>query len=574
VTIEAKDNDVLAGAKWGRSEAITILPPDVGAPEAARFQGLVVARSALVDALAFSLENAVRPTQEQKKEAERLRFVAVGELRSAAVGTFAGARAGAGLEAFLLGQARRLEKPAPGPAALATLEDVLLAVDAALRSLARRDAQTVAKRLGDAAEEVADGFQLAGDAAQLRAGTERARVALRVLDTGAKNLTVLDVLGADLGSVTQGELRRIRRAEAARSLLHAELAARHLAARLRRPTPSFGSAGGGGAGVEAGEHGGSSEPSEPASQADQKFDEVAQELAELTREHGALIEQVNRDLEDARGAAATDELRREAAERAAALRQAIEPLPRSNAREGTGRAASALAREHAAAMAERMERLELELAKESGRTARGLSEEAQRKAQNPQSAADFADPEALDTASRELEKQLAWTEQMLERMRGDATQRSRDKLREAAERESSIERRMGELTQRAERSEAALPEQAMQRLAEARRAMKEAASELGNARGEPGLALQREAQRLLEQGNSGRTTDSDAREESEERTAERDGQGKGMQTKADVPGKGRDKAAAFRRRVLEGLGKERGGRLDPAVRRYAEGLLE
>jgi hypothetical protein len=29
-----------------------------------------------------------------------------------------------------------------------------------------------------------------------------------------------------------------------------------------------------------------------------------------------------------------------------------------------------------------------------------------------------------------------------------------------------------------------------------------------------------------------------------------------------------------RRRVLEGLGRERGGRLSPAIERYAEGLLQ
>jgi hypothetical protein len=33
------------------------------------------------------------------------------------------------------------------------------------------------------------------------------------------------------------------------------------------------------------------------------------------------------------------------------------------------------------------------------------------------------------------------------------------------------------------------------------------------------------------------------------------------------------RAEDFRRRVLEGLGKEKSERLSPAVRRYAEGLL-
>ena len=51
--------------------------------------------------------------------------------------------------------------------------------------------------------------------------------------------------------------------------------------------------------------------------------------------------------------------------------------------------------------------------------------------------------------------------------------------------------------------------------------------------------------------------------------------GNGMQTHAQVPGADdQHRALEFRKRVLEGLGQERGGRLDPAVRRYAEGLLE
>ena len=35
-----------------------------------------------------------------------------------------------------------------------------------------------------------------------------------------------------------------------------------------------------------------------------------------------------------------------------------------------------------------------------------------------------------------------------------------------------------------------------------------------------------------------------------------------------------ERAADFKKRVLDGLSKERRGRLSPAVERYAEGLLE
>jgi hypothetical protein len=74
--------------------------------------------------------------------------------------------------------------------------------------------------------------------------------ALTALADGAGKLIVLGPLGRDLGSVAQADIGRIRRARAADDMLHTELAARHLAARLRRPNPSFGGAGRGG--VESG----------------------------------------------------------------------------------------------------------------------------------------------------------------------------------------------------------------------------------------------------------------------------------------------------------------------------------
>ena len=55
--------------------------------------------------------------------------------------------------------ARRLEKPRAGITPRQAVEGVVLAVDAAVRSLGTRDAQSVAKRLGDVAEEAAEGFK-------------------------------------------------------------------------------------------------------------------------------------------------------------------------------------------------------------------------------------------------------------------------------------------------------------------------------------------------------------------------------------------------------------------------------
>lgn len=573
VTIEARDNDELEGGRWGASAAITLLPPELGALEAARYKLVSAARGAVVELLAWLVEP---PSGADPKalagELPARRHDAANALRAATERKQGEQGVPAGLASFLLGQARRLEEATASVTPSARTEDVLLAVDGAVRGLAARDAQSVAKRLGDAAEEAADGYSEAQNPEKVKRGTERADVALGVLDVGAENLLALEGLGADLGSVTRGELRRIRRAVAEKSFLHAELAARHLAARLRRPMPSFAAGGGG---VEGGEHGAPRQPSEAPSQADKRFDELAQELDDLTREHAALIDQVEHELEDAGEAAKTDDLRREAAEHAEALRQAVEQLPRSGAREGSGRAAAGLARDHAQAMAERLERLELGSATESGKTARGLLDEAQKKALAPQSAADLEDQAALDRARAAVEKELAWAEQLKQKLEQDARERAKAELGEAADRERSIERRLGEMAERARQSEAALPQASLDQLEKARGAMKSAASELGAGHGEQGLEGQRDAQRMLEQGGSERTTEDSGPQQREAREPSHGRGGKGMDTRAPVPGADdQHRALEFRKRVLEGLGQERGGRLDPAIRRYAEGLLE
>jgi hypothetical protein len=326
--------------------------------------------------------------------------------------------------------------------------------------------------------------------------------------------------------------------------------------------------------VEGGTHQGQPDPDAPPSEANRRFDELVGELSQLTREHAALLDQVERDLSDAMEAAGTEELKKQAAAKAEQLRQALEPLPRAGAPEGSGRASAALARDHGAAMAERLERLELGAALESGRTARGLTDDAKHKAEEPQSILDLTDLGTLDRARSGLADAIAWAEHAEQQVRRDAEARARPRLGEAAEREHSIERRVGELAVRGEQTEARLPGPVLDRLRRAREAMRSAANELGAGRGEPGLQGQREAQRLLEEGSAGRTTDESSGPPDLRPAGEGD-QGRAIGGRESVP-KADDKLRArdFRRRVLEGLGKERGTRLEPAIRRYAEGLLQ
>ena len=58
VTIEARDNDAVAGAKWGASRAITVVPPGIGEGEGARYSALKDARAALIRAYAQAQRDA------------------------------------------------------------------------------------------------------------------------------------------------------------------------------------------------------------------------------------------------------------------------------------------------------------------------------------------------------------------------------------------------------------------------------------------------------------------------------------------------------------------------------------
>lgn len=580
-TIEARDTNDAPGAGWGRSAAITIVPPEVGEPEALRLAALESVRDLLVDLLDRRLrteleDRSATPLDKEAraartKEETELRRAALARLRSVLEETYAGVRISSGFSAFAMGQARALENTSGGPPAMRRrIEDALLALDAGIRSLGDRDAATVAKRLGDVAEEVAEGAKVALRTEKRTEGLQRIEAALGVLETGSAHLERLGTLGADLGSVAQGEIRRIRRARASEALLHVELAARHLAARLRRPNPSFSAAGGGGA-VEAGP--GRGAPG-PASDADQRFDQLVQELEQLAAEHAEEIRRVERTLAEADRAEHAEDFAREAAERAARLRQRLDDLPEPGAQPGSARAAAALAREHMSAMAQNLERLSLSGAVETGSSARGLLEQARALAKDSSRPSNWLDDEGTARAEQELAEQLAWAEAALERLRERAAGRAAQELAEAGAREKGFAERAGNLAGRGAHGEARLPEEMEDALERAESIMREAARELAEGRGQAGLDLEREAQRLLERSSSGRTLDEGDARTSEERSS-RGENGRRMATEGDVPRADEaQRAAEFRKRVLEGLAKERRGRLGPAVERYAEGLLE
>jgi Domain of unknown function (DUF4175) len=576
VRVEARDDDALSGIKWGKSATITLIPVPVGEPEAARYQALLGARDALTELLASELGPHEGVSDAEQLKADKARTTAAAAiLRAALDQRFAGLRMAPGLKAFLGGQARVLERALPTPAsAMHRTEDVLLAVDAALRGLGNRDAESVAKHLGDAAEEAADGAKQALETERREAGLRRIEEALGMLDAGALHLVVLGPLGRDVGSVAQGEIRRIKRAKASSNLLATELAARHLAARLRRPSPSFSTAGGGG--VESGQGSQSGDNAQP-SDADKKFDELVGELERLAQEHQQELDRVDHTLADSEKSVDLDDLKQEALDRARLLREKIARLPQFADDPSSARASAALGREHADAMAQSLSRLSLKDAVDSGRHAKSELDDAAKKSKSS-SGFEFLDDAALSDARAELDRDLAWAEQGLARAAKSAADKAQPGLQDSGGRERGLADRAANLSGRGNHGEIALPEDLAEALGKAEGLMRDAAKELGAGHGEQGLSLQRDAQRLLEQTNSGQSgSGENESKDQQSKSSPKDSsnsKGKQMRTDADVPRPdGASRASDLRRRILEGLAKEKSGRLSDAVRRYAEGLL-
>lgn len=573
VTIEARDDDPNSGSKWGRSEPITLVPPAVGAPEAGRFVALRTVRDKIVELLAFQMvEKSDSPPKERAAKERKLLAAADAGMTEAVGRVYGGAPVASGLSAYLLGQMRVLKRaPRAGEPVQRRTEDVLLAVEVALAGLATRDATTVAKRLSGVAEEAASGAKQARETEQRKVGLARLDSALAALKVGATNLSELGSLGSDLGGVTRADLGRIKRARMRQDLFHAELAAKHLAARLARPNPSFGSAQRGG--VESGAPGMPAPGSGDVSGADRRFDQLAEELGELAREHAREIESVEESISKAEQEVDVSELEDEARKRAARLREALSGLPQSGDEPGSARASASLGREHAGSMAQSLERLRLAEAVQSGRDAVSALADAERRAKDPKTPADWLDEPSLREARRRIAAELAWAEQQLGQMRAQAQKKAQGALDKSGQREQELSRRAGNLAARGKSGETALPSDALDALERAEQLMREAARDLAAGKGDRALELQRQAQRLLEQSDRGQTTDAD---DAQDAPSDPKAHGtRGVRTGGEVPNKGDgQEAEEFRRRVLRGLSKPGDSRLSPAVRRYAEGLLQ
>ena len=596
VTIEARDNDPLTGPKWGASAAITLVPPDVGEPEARRAEALRRLRDALVDSLAWRLSSPAaedRAARRAHASEEKRRAAADAQLVDETLAqTQAGVRLPLRVRATLVGQSDKLrqaldrELSASSDAAHAAVvkatERFVLVTDAVLRGLGLRDARDSARLLADVADDLAlgaaeaSGGSSAADEARTRA-TARMDAAASVLSGGARTMPRLGELGRDLGEIIDADLLRVDRARRAENPSHAELAARDLAARLREPDPSFG-ARGNGLGRAGGESGGGrgtpGEEQGSSDDVDQAFEEAARDIEQLAQDHAGEIGKMEQALAGATGEQEIEQLREEARRHAEAIREAARGLPSVGNGSDSWTSKGALARELAEQMARSLEQAQAGDAVQSGRSALGALDEAKKMLQRGGWLEDPSGHELrrVEDARRALDAEEKWAEQVIAQARRRAAERARKQLEQGGDEEGRLADRARDIGQR-QRERGALPEPAVESLDDAERAAREAAEALKQGEADKGLERQREAQRHLEAASEQlRGDEEDASGGSS--TGPEGARDTGSQSVVNVPKPGDHKGPEdFRRRVVQGLGQPAGGSLKDAVRRYAEGLL-
>jgi hypothetical protein len=584
VSVEAKDNDAVLGPKWGKSAAFIVMPPLVGEPEALRFLALVKARDALVDLAAARVTTEVPTAKEAKDLVDREKEAqqkAVDVVEDVLAATYGGLGVRGRVRTVIAGQLRRLGQSLAAfekePSSArhgdlrTTTEDVVLAVDAAIRSLGTEDAKRVSKRLAEVADEAALAARAASDPAELERGRARLAAALDVLDGGGKQLAVLADLGADLGDIVRGGKGRIARERDLAAYRNAELAAIDLAERLRQPVSSIG--GGGKPGVESGGGDGQGVDEGEASEAAEAAEKGAKELEELIQRHQQEIERVEQALKDATLPEEKEALKKLAKEQAEALREAVKDLPDAGL-PGSAAEKAAEGKKRASSMAGSLEQGEVKDALKAGKEALEALREAQRRG-DKEADAFFDNEEVGKDAKRSgnrVEEALENLENALEKMESAAKDRAKGELGEAGANEKRLAEKVDDLRRRGESGDASMPEDMLDKLEEAGQAMREAQKALEEGDSQKGQKRQRDAQRLLEMSRGDEDQDQKQSESSDDGT---DGDGKKMDQKADVPDKDKHKGPeAFRKRVLDGLGKPGDARLKDAVKRYAEGLLK
>jgi hypothetical protein len=325
--------------------------------------------------------------------------------------------------------------------------------------------------------------------------------------------------------------------------------------------------GGGHGGVESGGAPSAGEAGEP-SEADREAEETARELEELAREHSSKIGEVEESLDRAVSKEELDQLKKEAKQHADAIRNAVKKLPPTRGQTGSAESAAAAAREEAEAMAGALESGRPHDAVENGKRAMDKLGEAQKLGEQSFFPEDKAGKDAA-AAKPTLEKELAWAEEALDKLRKAASERAKADLQAHGKGEKRLAERARELGKKGESGDRSMPQEMLDRLQDAERAMHDAEKALREGNGEKGLKLQRDAQRMLEMAKG--QGDQEGEPDRQKERAD----GKKTNGKTEIPGKDAHKGPEeFRKRVQKGLGGSSDPLLREAVKRYAEGLLK
>ncbi|MCC6644900.1 MAG: DUF4175 family protein [Polyangiaceae bacterium] len=586
VTVEARDNDPITGPKWGKSDAITLVPPAIGELEAERARALFEARDTLVDLLA-ELSTAAPPPSTADVRAKLA--AARAKIDEIMARSFGPVRFSPKTRAFVAGQLARL-RAAEGPSsdtkqAIAAVERAAIALDRAATTIATKDAARLAKRVSRLATDVGDALLSAARDVDKARSLARADAGVAALGPSGAAIRQLWVLGNDLGEIIENGQRRIVRARSTGDLAHAELAARDLAARLARPHPSFrGGSGGGGGGGDG--SGGEPQPGDESPADDEEsFDQEQRALEELAREHGENQESVERALRDAAKEAGGDELLDEAKRRATELREIASRL---GSADGDPDAPLEKGRQGLLDMAEALERGELQGARDAGRRAGRELGEAGKEPQDRggDDAASLLDRARRQAAARgaadgrdKLAPHQRWVEELEAKVKKKLEERGQ--LKESAGREGQIADRVGELG----RAPGARSDATARSLKEAEARMRDAEKALKSGDLQRGRDAQDQAQRLLEQARDSGSDDGDdggqqpkggeQKGAKSKRDGKEEGDGGEPSQHGDVPAKDAHKGPEeLRRRVQEGMRRGVSPEVRDAVRRYTERLLK
>jgi len=576
VTIEAKDNDEVLGPKWGKSAAFLIVPPLVGEPEALRYQGLLRARDALVDLVAARVTADVTDPKGRVPVEKDLQKKAVDVVEDVLYQTYGGLHVSGRARRIVAGQLRRLRdalaayENVPTADEYKTLieqtENVTLAVDAAIRSLGSEDARRVSKRLADVADESAAACRAASDPGEAERSPQRLKAALEVLEGGGKKLAVLGDLGADLGDIARGGVGRIGRERDRHDLRLAELAALDLADRLRNPYSSVG--GGGRPGVESGTGDGSGVDEGDASEAGEEADQGSKELDELIQRHKEEMDRVSEAMDRATTPEERNALRQLAKEQAAELREAVKDLPQRGP-PGSSAQKAAEARQGVESMAGALEKGDVKEAIEAGKDAVDSLREAEKRAEKDEYDEDHEIRDQAKAARNRVDEALESLQDKLEEMKKQAKERASKDLGDAGDNEGRLAEKSKDLARRGRAGDASMPDEMLDKLGDAEKAMKDAEKALKSGDSDKGREKQEEAQRLLEMAKG------EDDENGKDKKGQNDGDGPMFDQDTEVPGADQHKDPdEFRKRVLDGLGKPSDARLREAVKRYAEGLLK